>query len=404
MNQRAIYTNQMQHYIDTPLIKVITGIRRSGKSSLLQLIINLLIDRGINKQQIISINFESLKFSAYRNYQSMYDYIIEETKNIEGRKYIFIDEIQEVNEFEKAIKSLKVDLDCDIYLTGSNAHLLAGELSTYLSGRYIEFSLYTLSFKEYTEFYNISNNMETAFYDYLKYGGFPGLCELPNIDKIKTEYIKGIYNSVVIKDVVKRYSIRDFELLERILVYIMDNIGQIFSAKKIADYLKNQGKKASIDSIYSYINALENAMIIYTAKRFDIKGKKLLDRMEKYFIADLGLRYTMLGNRPDDIAQILENVVFFELKRRYTKVYIGKLDDLEVDFIAENQNDKIYIQVSYLLANEKVIEREYKPFGKIKDNYRKLVLSLDKAPFENRDGVEWMNIIDFVMNVGNERK
>ncbi len=398
MKKRTTYTDQMMHYIDTQLIKVVSGVRRSGKSFLMQLIIKQLIASGISKKQIIDINFESLKYSAYRNYQELYEYIVNKTKKIQGKKYIFIDEIQEVKGFEKAIKSLKVDLDCDIYITGSNAHLLAGELSSYLSGRYIEFSLYPLSFKEYIEFYSIKkDDIEAAFFEYLKYGGFPGLCELPNIDKIKTEYIRGIYNSVVIKDVVKRYNIRDFELLERILIYIMDNIGHIFSAKSISDYLKNQGRRTSIDSVYSYINALENAMIIYTAKRFDIKGKKIMDRMEKYFIVDLGLRYSMLGSRPDDIAQMLENVVFFELKRRYTNVYIGKLDTLEVDFIAENKNDRIYIQVSYLLANDKVIEREYKPFDKIKDNYRKMVLSLDKVPFENRNGVEWMNIIDFIM-------
>ncbi len=397
MKDRSEYTNQVIYYANTQLIKVVTGIRRSGKSYLLQIIMNTLIKRGVNKRQIIYMTFESIKFDEYRDYQKLYNYIIRKSKNIKGKKYIFIDEIQEVEEFEKAIKSLKVDLDCDIYITGSNAHLLSSELATYLAGRYVEFSLYPLSFNEYIEFYNIKNDFETAFFEYLKYGGFPGLCELPNIDKIKIEYIKGIYNSVVIKDVVRRFNIRDFELLERILIYIMDNIGQIFSAKKIADFLKNQGRKTSVDSIYNYIDALENAMIIYTTKRFDIKGKKILDRMEKYFIVDLGLRYAMLGNRPDDISQLLENVVFFELKRQYDHVYVGKLDDLEVDFIAENQNEKIYIQVTYLLSNEQVIEREYKPFSKIKDNYNKLVLSMDKVPFENRNGVKWQNIIDFIM-------
>lgn len=355
-----------------------------------------MLERRINEKQIITLNFESLQFSKYQDYQKLYDYVIERSKGIKGRIYLFIDEIQEVRDFEKAIKSLKVDLDCDIYLTGSNANLLSGELATYLSGRYIELNLYPLSFQEYTEFYNKSAN-ESAFYDYLKYGGFPGLCELPNTDKIKTEYIRSIYNSVVIKDVIKRHNIRDVELLERIFIYIMDNIGQIFSAKKIADYLRNQGRKTSVESVYGYINALEDAMIIYTAKRYDIKGKKILDRMEKYFIADLGLRYSMVGYKPDDIAQMLENIVYFELKRKYDNVYIGKLNDLEVDFIGEKQGQKIYIQVAYLLADENVIKREYQPFEKIKDNYKKMVLSLDRIEMENRNGVEWMNIIDFLM-------
>lgn len=395
MANRNFYINQVADYIDTAPIKVITGIRRSGKSYLLRLIEEKLLERGVNKKQIITLNFESLQFSKYQDYQKLYDYVIERSKGIKGRIYLFIDEIQEVSDFEKAIKSLKVDLDCDIYLTGSNANLLSGELATYLSGRYIEFNLYPLSFQEYTEFYNKSAN-EAAFYDYLKYGGFPGLCELPNTDKIKTEYIRSIYNSVVIKDVIKRHNIRDVELLERIFIYIMDNIGQIFSAKKIADYLRNQGRKTSVESVYGYINALEDAMIIYTAKRYDIKGKKILDRMEKYFIADLGLRYSMVGYKPDDIAQMLENVVFFELKRKYDNVYIGKLNDLEVDFIGEKQGQKIYIQVAYLLADENVIKREYQPFEKIKDNYKKMVLSLDRIEMENRNGVEWMNIIDFL--------
>ncbi len=399
MKTRAFYTNQIVNYIDTAPIKVITGIRRSGKSFLLQLIVDELKSRGVDNQQIININFESLQFSAYQDYQKLYDYIIEKSKTIKGRVYLFIDEIQEVKQFEKAIKSLKVDVDCDIFLTGSNANLLSGELSTYLSGRYIEFELYPLSFKEYIDFYSVKDNIESAFYDYLKFGGFPGLYELPNTEKIKLEYIKGLYNSVVVRDVVRRHNIRDVELLERILIYIMDNIGQIFSAKKIADYLKNQGRKTSVDSVYHYISALEDAMVIYTAKRYDIKGKKLLDRMEKYFLADLGLRYSMLGYKPDDIAQLLENVVFLELKRRYDNVYIGKLDNLEVDFIAEKQWDKVYIQVCYLLASESVVKREYQPFDKIKDNYKKIVLSLDRMPLENRNGVEWGNIIEFLLDV-----
>lgn len=341
-------------------------------------------------------NFESLKYSAYTSYQNLYNYIIELSKHIKGKIYIFIDEIQEVDRFEKAVKSLKIDLNCDIFITGSNANLLSGELSTYLSGRYIEINLYPLSFQEYITFNDRNTNVETSFYEYIKYGGFPGLYEMPNSDKIKLEYIRSIYNSVVIRDVIKRHNIRDVELLERILLYIMDNIGQIFSAKKIADYLKNQGRNTSIESVYVYIAALEDAMVIYVAKRFDIKGKKLLDRMKKYFIIDLGLRYSLLGYKPDDIAQMLENIVFFELKRRYNNVYIGKWNDLEIDFIAERKGEKLYVQVTYLLSNQNEIEREYKPFDNIKDNYRKLVLSLDNLPIENRNGVEWMNIIDFL--------
>jgi len=285
-------------------------------------------------------------------------------------------------------------------LTGSNADLLSGELATYLAGRYVELELYPLSFSEHLDFYNVSSNekenVELAFYDYLKYGGFPGLYHLPNIDEVKTQYIQDIYNSIVLKDVVQRYNIRDVELLERILVYIMDNIGQIFSGKKIADYLKNQGRKVGVDSVYTYISALENAMIIYSARRYDTKGKVLLERMEKYFLVDLGLRYSAMGNRQNDIAQLLENVIYLELKRRGYQVNVGKAGEKEIDFVAMKGSDITYIQVTYLLASENVINREYGPLLEIKDNYKKIVLSLDRIPMGSNEGIKWYNIIDFI--------
>lgn len=400
MKNRSLYVNQLVKYIDTPVIKIITGIRRCGKSYLLRLLTNRLLENGVQMEQIIKIDFESLSYEPYRDYKSLYEFVLNSVKNKDKKVYILIDEIQEVKEWEKAIRSFTVDLDCDIYLTGSNAHLLSSELATYLSGRYVELELYPLSFVEYIDFYELdvenSHKIEEAFYDFLKYGGFPGLYQMPNDDELKIQYIKGIYNSVVLKDVVQRNGIRDIELLERILVYIMDNIGQVFSAKKIADYIKNQGRKVGVESVYSYIHALENAMILYSAKRYDVKGKKILDRMEKYFLADLGFRYSMLGYRPDDISQLLENVVFLELKRKGYQVYVGKEENREIDFIATKRGEKLYVQVTYLLASEDVIQREYTPLTRINDNYRKIVVSMDRMPQGNKEGIEWLNILDFI--------
>jgi len=400
MKNRELYINQLIKYIDTPVIKIITGIRRCGKSYLLKLLSNYLINQGVTENQIIKIDFESIQYESYKDYKSLYNYVIEKVMKSKVKTYILIDEIQEVFEWEKAVRSFMVDLNCDIYLTGSNAHLLSGELSTYLAGRYVEFQLYPLSFNEYIDFYEVDGNnqrdVEEAFNEYLKYGGFPGLYHMPKEEDLKVQYIKGIYNSVVLKDVIQRNKIRDAELLERIFIYIMDNIGQIFSAKKIADYLRNQGRKVGIESVYSYIHALESAMILYPAKRYDIKGKKILDRMEKYFIADLGIRYSMLGYRQDDIAQLLENVVFLELKRHGYQVYVGKDVNREVDFIGVRRDEKIYVQVTYLLASDQVIAREFTPLTNVDDNYRKIVVSMDRMQIGNREGIEWMSIIDFI--------
>lgn len=401
MKNRELYMNQLSKYIDTPVIKIITGIRRCGKSYLLKLLSEELQQKGVQQERIIKIDFESLIFYAYRDYKSLYDFVMKKAQGLEGKIYILIDEIQEVAEWEKAIRSFTVDLDCDVYLTGSNAHLLSSELATYLSGRYVELQLYPLSFNEHLDFYDIdtkdSQKVEAAFYEYLKYGGFPGLYRLPEDDDIKTQYIKGIYNSVVLKDVIQKNNIRDPELLERILFYIMDNIGQIFSAKKVTDYLKSQGRKVGIESVYNYINALSEAMILFVARRYDVKGKKVLERMEKYFLADLGLRYAMMGYRNNDISQMLENVVFMELLRRGYQVYVGKEGDKEVDFIATKGDEKQYIQVTYILASEDVIEREYSPLRQIRDNYKKTVISLDKIPVGTKDGIEWINLIDFML-------
>jgi len=400
MKNRELYMNQLVKYIDTPVIKIITGIRRSGKSYLMRLIVEELKRRGVETCRIITLDFESLSLNEYRDYLSLYKYVLKKVEKVNGKIYILIDEIQEVTEWEKAVRSFKADFDCDIYLTGSNANLLSKELATYLSGRYVEFQLYPLSFNEYMDFYSTEddkNSVEDAFYSFIRYGGFPGLYHMPDDDEVKNQYIKGIYNTVVLKDVVQRNKIRDVELLERIFYYIMDNVGQIFSAKKVADYLKNQGRKVSVESVYSHIRALENALVIHAAKRYDLKGKKVLERMEKYFLSDLGFKNAVLGYRAMDISQLLENIIYLELRRRGYDVYVGKEGDREVDFIGIKRDEKIYIQVSYLLASDKTIEREYKPLLSIRDNFRKYVLSLDKMQSDNYEGIKWVNLIEFLM-------
>ena len=401
MKKRELSTKQLSSYIDKPMIKVITGIRRSGKSFLLQLIKEELISRKIDKNNIIYINYESLKFEKYREYSSLYNFVMSKIKNKNNRYYLLIDEIQEVNDWEKAIRSFTIDINCDIYITSSNANLLSGELATYLSGRYIEFQLLPLSFHEYINFYDIpdeKDKIKEAFENFIKYGGFPGLMHMDSDEETQFKYIDGIYNTIILKDVIQRNNIRDPELLERILIFIMGNIGQLFSGKNISGYLTSQGRKTSTKTIYKFIKSLEDALIIHTAQRYDIKGKSILKRVNKIFISDLGLRHAILGYRDMDISQVLENIIYLELLRRNYKVFVGKKEKNEIDFIAIKNRNKIYIQVSYLLASEETIKREYEPLLNINDNFPKYVLSFDEIPHENKEGIKWMNIIDFLLD------
>ncbi len=401
MRNRAYYINQLVKYMGTPVVKVITGIRRSGKSSLLQLWHDFLLGQGVQQDQIIHLDFDSIQNESYQNYKELYNLIYQRHQSKPQKLYLLIDEIQEVEGWERVIRSCMVDFDCDMYITGSNARLLSGELATYIAGRYVEIPIYPLSFQEHLDFYMVDGqtpkDLESVFYEYLQYGGFPGLALMSKDDTLKRQYIRGIYDSVVLKDVIRRNNIRDPELLERIFIYIMDNVGHTFSAKKIANYLKSQGRKTGVESVYSYIRALESALILYTAKRYDVQGKKILERMEKYFLADLGLRYSMLGYQGEAVSQLLENVVFLELKRRGFTVYVGKEGDREIDFIAEKQGEKLYIQVTFMLTTEEVIMREFSPLLAVQDNFKKFVVSMDSHPFGNKDGIQWMHMVDFLL-------
>ena len=402
MIKRELYLKKIRNFIDKPVIKVITGMRRSGKSMILKLISQELLERGISSQNIIYINFESLMFSDLTEFRALYNHIIEKSQTLTGKVYILLDEIQEVEHWEKAVNSFMVDLDCDIYITGSNANLLSSELATYIAGRYVEIKVYPLSFKEYIDFAKIQNpqnilSNEDYFEQYLQFGGLPGIHNFSYDKSNIYQYLSDIYSSILLKDVVAKNNIRDVELLERIILYIFDNIGNTFSAKNVSDFLKSQGRKLSRETVYNYLRALESAYIISSVQRYDVKGKALLETMEKFYLTDLGFRHAKLGYRPNDIAGYLENIIYLELIRRKYTVNIGKLGTKEIDFIGTLKNEKLYIQVTYLLASPETVEREFSPLKKIGDNYPKYVLSMDNLGEYNIDGIVRKRIIDFLL-------
>ena len=379
---RERYMRLIRDFMDKPVIKIITGMRRSGKSALLELTRQELLDRGVDRKNIIFINFESLRYEALRDYKALYAEIIKIAGQTEGRIYVLLDEIQEVNTWEQVINSLRVDLDCDIYVTGSNAKLLSGELATLLAGRYVEIQVYPLDFDEYLAF--AAENEDEAklskreqFANFLRFGGLPGIHQLKWDEDRVMQYLHDIYNSVLLKDVIARNRIRDTALLESIVLYLMDNIGNTFS-------------------VYNYLKALESAFLIHKVVRFDIKGKRILETQEKYYLSDLGLRHAVIGYRDNDIAGVLENTVFLELLRRGFSVNIGKQDVAEVDFVANRADDRLYIQVCYILTPENT-DREFAPLEAISDNYEKLVLSTDTLLRVNRGGIRQKNIIDFLL-------
>ena len=402
MIKRNLYLEEIKKYINKPIIKVITGMRRSGKSMILKLIQEELQNIGIVKENIIYMNFESLIFMDIKDFEALYKHIIEKTSDKKGKIYILLDEIQEVKGWEKAINSFLVDLDVDIYITGSNANLLSSELATYIAGRYVEIKIYPLSFQEYIDFVSENNkenslSLDEYFNQYLNFGGLPGI-HIFNYNKEEIyQYLADVYNSILLRDVIARNNIRDIELLERVVLYIMDNIGNIFSAKSISDFLKNQGRKLSVETIYNYLKALENAFIISKVQRYDIKGKNILETQEKYYLSDLGFRHAKLGYQSNDISGYLENIVFLELLRRKYKVNIGKQDNKEIDFVANLRDENLYLQVTYLLASPETIEREFSPLKSIKDNYPKMVLSMDNLPESNIEGIKRKRIIDFLL-------
>ena len=401
MLKRDEYIKQIVPFIDKDVIKVLTGIRRSGKSVMLKLLMEELKNRGINEKQFIYINFENLKYRNLKNYERLYDFILNKVDDKYKSYYIFLDEIQEVEEWERCVNSLRVDEDFnfDIYITGSNAKLLSGELSTYLSGRYIEFVVYPFSFKEFFEIMKEKNkeiDLKEAFQKYVKFGGMPFLHNLDYNFEASMQYLQDLYASIILKDITQRNNIRDTDLLERIINYVVMNIGNTFSATSISKFFKSENRKVATETILNYIKACEEAFLVYRVARNDLLGKKILNVNEKYYIADHGIREAIMENNQKNINQVLENIVYFEMLRRGYNVKIGKVDNLEVDFVCKKNDETIYIQVSYLLASEDTKEREFSVLENIKDNYPKYVLSMDEFDM-SRNGIKHVNLIEFLI-------
>ena len=402
MTKRELYIEKIKPFIDKDIIKVLTGIRRSGKSVMLKLIMEELKQNKIDEKQFININFENLINRELTTADKLYEYILKKASEIKKKCYIFLDEIQEVKNWEKCINSLRVneEYDFDIYITGSNAKLLSGELSTYLAGRYVEFVIYPFSFKEFLEtLKSIQQDVSTreAFQKYVKFGGMPFLYNLAFEEEASLQYLKDIYSSIILKDITQRNKIRDTDLLERVISYLIMNVGNNFSATSISKFFKSENRKVSVETILNYIKAAEESFLIYRVSRDDLIGKKVLNVNEKYYIADHGMREAILGSNQRDINQIFENIIYLELLRKGYNVRVGKVDNLEVDFVCTKGNEKIYVQVAYLLASSETIEREFTSLEKIDDNYPKYVISMDEFDM-SRNGIKHVNIIDFLIS------
>lgn len=395
---REKYLKQMIDSKDTEFIKVITGVRRSGKSTLLLMFKDYLLKNGVKKENIIHINFESALYDNIKNYKDLYQHIKEKIKN--DKMYLLLDEVQNVESWEKAINSFKVDFNIDIYITGSNAYLLSSELSTLLSGRYIEIKMYPLSFKEFLTFNKYDdNNLEDKFNEYLKFGGLPAITLIKDNDELILSYLNDIYNTIVKKDIIDRNNIKDTALLENIIKYLFNNVGSPISSNKISDYLNSNKivQKANHQTIDNYLNMLEKSYIIYKADRTDVKNKALLKTLGKYYVSDTGLRNIILGFRNINEGHLLENVVYLELLRRGYKVNIGKTSDYEVDFVAENPHTIKYYQVTQTLSDEQVKNRELRSLESISDNYEKIILSMDKSINNDFNGIKVKNIINWLL-------
>ena len=399
MIKREMYMKRIRPFIGTDLIKVMTGIRRCGKSVMLELIKEELLESGIRHNQFISINFENLNFSHLQTAKALHDEITKRAAEINGKAYLFLDEIQEVKDWEKCINSLRVSLDCDIYITGSNAKLLSSELSTYLGGRYVEFIIYPFSFAEFLELYHsISPDIpfQECFQKYLSFGGMPYLANIRYEDAPSKLYLNDLYNSVQLKDIVKRNKIRDIDLLERIIAYVIANIGTTFSATSLSKFLKSENRTVAPETILNYIKYCCDAYLFYQVKREDLQGKQILSSNEKYYIADHGIREAVFGGNMRDINLVLENIVYLELLRREYKVTVGRTGDKEIDFVCDKQGEKLYVQVAYLLASDETVQREFGVYDRIRDNYPKYVVSLDEFNM-SRNGIKHLNIRDFLL-------
>lgn len=396
MIQRPEYLNELKRFKDKELIKVVTGIRRCGKSTLLEMFKDYLLQTGIEEEQIISINLEDLKYNFINNYMDLYKYINEKL-NLNKKNYVFIDEIQIITDFQKVADSLYLNKNIDLYITGSNANLLSSELSTLLSGRYIEIKMLPLSFKEYKDALGIEN-LEEVYKRYISLSSFPYTINLQE-DEI-SRYLGTLYNDVIIKDVMIRKGISDETMLKSVASFALDNIGNLVSINSIANTMISDGRKINVRTVEKYLEGFTESFFLYKASRYDIKGKQYLRTGEKYYVSDLGLRYFMLGRKIGDRGHILENIVYLELLRRGYDVYIGKIDDYEVDFVAVDSNGKRYIQVCETLKDNenKILKRELNLLQKINDNYEKTILTMDKIPMSNEEGIIVRNVLSWLID------
>lgn len=394
---RKQYLDQLIAWKDKHIIKVITGVRRCGKSTLMEMFQDYLYTQNVSKEQIITINLEDFDYYDLHNPTNLHSYIKE--RLVEGKQtYIFIDEIQQCLDFPKVIDSLYIKKNTDIYLTGSNAYMLSSEIATLLSGRYVEISMLPLSFKEYVLATGNSNNLAQTYTRYLETSSFPYAISLNDQPKEFRDYLNAIYNTIVVKDIINRNKISDVMMLESVTRFIFDNIGNQLSTKKIADTMTSNSRKIDVKTLEKYLNALMESFIIYQAKRYNIKGKQYLKSLEKYYVVDIGLRYMLLGSSSIDVGHILENIIYLELLRRGYEVYIGKIDELEVDFVAISQKRKFYIQVAATVRDETTLKRELASLQKIHDHYPKIILTLDEDPEADYEGIRRINALNWLMN------
>lgn len=394
--QREQYIEKLKSLSNKKIIKVITGVRRCGKSTLMQLFQQELLNTGVNEQQIININFENYDFIELRDAKALYQYI---NVRLAGsiQHYVFLDEIQHVGNYADVVDALFVKDNVDLYITGSNAYLLSSEIATLLSGRYVEIKLLPLSFKEYVVASGNMHDLEKKYAEYITFSSFPYAKAFGGDEQLVNDYLRGIYSTIVLKDVMQRNSISDTMMLENVMAFLADNIGNTLSVKKIADTLTSMGRKVDVKTIEKYLSALCQSFILYPAKRYNIKGRQLLKTMEKYYLVDVALRNTLLGAKSTDWGHILENVVFLELLRRNNNVYIGKTDALEIDFITVNMQNVAYYQVAATVRDQATLERELQPLKAVKDNFPKTILTLDTDPVSYHDGIKQQNVLDWLL-------